>query len=142
MEHDDTRTVSNSQMDRADTESLSQFFTAPLETPMESEKQSETPTLQPLVETPPRPGQKYWLSAEARQKKRLYMNEYNAKKKEEIRYLKEHQLQARTLTLLDLNGKLIVRHLDTDADYVKILEDVVGTLVDNRLLKDFSLNKS
>ena len=146
MEHDDTDTVNsqpetdtNSQTERADTESLSSFFTAPSKMPMESETLSETSTLPPLTETPPKPGQRYWLSAEAKKKKSEYMRGYNAKKKNELALLRQKQIHSRELTLLNFNGKVITRELITEDDYIKLTEDLLGTLVDNKILKDFQL---
>ena len=94
---------------------------------------------EPLKEVPPKAGQKYWLSAEAKKKKNEYMRGYYIRKKEILQELQRHQIKPRDLKLLNINDRVITRHLETEADYIKIIEDLLGTLTDNRLLKDFQL---
>ena len=142
MENDDISELESETQSVLDTENLSEFITPPKKLPIESEKTVVgcQPQVQTSEETPPKPGQKYWLSAEAKKKKCQYMREYNERKKQEFEILKQHQLQPRQLTLLNINGKVITRHLNSDADYAKLIEDLVGTLLDNKLLNDYQIS--
>ena len=112
----------------------------PLEGAKEEPKSEQVePEPEPLKEVPPKAGQKYWLSAEAKKKKNEYMRGYYIRKKEILQELQKHQIKPRDLKLLNINDRVITRHLETEADYIKIIEDLLGTLTDNRLLKDFQL---
>ena len=88
----------------------------------------------------PKPGQNYWLSSEAKKRKNKYMHEYYIRKKEALLQLQEHQLKPRDLKLLLMSNQVVSRHLESDGDYVKVIEDLLGTLLDNKLLKDFDLS--
>ena len=101
----------------------------------EPKQLSEMPDMPSL----PKPGQKYWLSSEAKKRKNEYMREYYIRKKEALLQLQEHQLKPRDLKLLMLNDQVVSRHLESDGDYVKVIEDLLGTLLDNKLLKDYDL---
>ena len=140
MENDDISELESETQSVLDTENLSEFITPPQKVPIASDKPVNS---QPQVqkETPPKPGQKYWLSTEAKKKKCQYMKEYNERKKQEFEILKQHQLQPRQLTLLNINGKVSTRHLNTDADYAKLIEDLVGALFDNKLLSNYQLSE-
>ena len=89
------------------------------------------------LEIPPKAGQKYWLSSEAKKKKNEYMRARYIQKKEALQHLREHQIHARDIKIFNVNGKVLVRHLETEADYVRMIDDAFGTLVDNRLLTDY-----
>ena len=89
------------------------------------------------LEIPPKAGQKYWLSSEAKKKKNEYMRGYYIKQKEALQHLREHQIHPRDIKIFNVNGKVLVRHLETEADYVRMIDDAFGTLVDNRLLTDY-----
>ena len=88
----------------------------------------------------PKPGQKYWLSSEAKKRKNEYMREYYIRMKESLLQLQQHQLKPRDLKLLLMSNQVVSRHLESDGDYVKVIEDLLGTLLDNKLLKDFDLS--
>ena len=90
--------------------------------------------------SPPKPGQKYWLSAEAKKRKNEYMREYYIRKKESLLQLQEHQLKPRYLKLLMVNDQVVSRHLESDGDYVKVIDELLGTLLDNKILKDYDLS--
>ena len=89
--------------------------------------------------SPPKPGQKYWLSAEAKKRKNEYMREYYIRKKESLLQLQEHQLKPRYLKLLMVNDQVVSTHLESDGDYVKVIDELLGTLLDNKILKDYAL---
>ena len=94
-------------------------------------------SLETPKEVPPKAGQKYWLSSEAKKKKNEYMRSYYIKQKEALQHLREHQIHPRDIKIFNVNGKVLVRHLETEADYVRMIDDAFGTLVDNRLLTDY-----
>ena len=102
----------------------------------EAVRHDEAPQEKP-VEVPPKAGQKYWLSSEAKKKKNEYMRSYYIKQKEALQHLREHQIHPRDIKIFNVNGKVLVRHLETEADYVRMIDDAFGTLVDNRLLTDY-----
>ena len=91
----------------------------------------------PPEEIPPKAGQKYWLSSEAKKRKNIYMREYYIRKKEQLEQLQQHQLKPRDLELLMVNNQIVSRHLDADADYEKLIKNLLDTLVDNKILKDY-----
>ena len=132
-----------------ETETLRALFTPPSKTDnilhnTEPKQISETNArslnvTQALGDLLPKPGQKYWLSSEAKKRKNEYMREYYIRKKEALLQLQEHQLKPRDLKLLMLNDQVVSRHLESDGDYVKVIEDLLGTLLDNKLLKDYDL---
>ena len=94
---------------------------------------------QALGDLLPKPGQKYWLSSEAKKRKNEYMREYYIRKKEALLQLQEHQLKPRDLKLLMLNDQVVSRHLGSDGDYVKVIDELLGTLLDNKIVKDYDL---
>ena len=127
---------------KSETETLRALFT-PSKTDdtlhnSEPKQLSEMPDMPSL----PKPGQKYWLSSEAKKRKNEYMREYYIRKKEALLQLQEHQLKPRDLKLLMLNDQVVSRHLESDGDYVKVIEDLLGTLLDNKLLKDYGISDS
>ena len=89
---------------------------------------------------PPKPGQKYWLSAEAKKRKNEYMREYYLRKKASLLQLQEHQITPRDFKLLLANDQVASRHLESDGDYLKFIEELLGTLLDNKILKDYALS--
>ena len=91
----------------------------------------------PPEEIPPKAGQKYWLSSEAKKRKNIYMREYYIRKKEQLEQLQQHQLKPRYLQLLMVNNQIVSRHLDADTDYEKLIKNLLDTLVDNKILKDY-----
>ena len=95
--------------------------------------------MQSLGDLLPKPGQKYWLSSEAKKRKNEYMREYYIRKKEALLQLQEHQLKPRDLKLLMLNDQVVSRHLESDGDYVKVIDELLGTLLDNKIVKDYDL---
>ena len=95
---------------------------------------------QPIVDTPPpKAGQKYWLSSEAKRRKNIYMRDYYQRKKEELLHLQEHQIKPRDIQFVMCNNQIYTRHLETDNDYRKPIVDLLGTLQDNKLVLDFTL---
>ena len=90
-------------------------------------------------ETMPKAGQKYWLSSEAKKKKNEYMREYNAKRKAEIMRLQRCQLHQREIKLLLCNGQYKSFQLEEDGDYISLIRNLLGTLTDNSILKDYEI---
>ena len=136
----------NSESSGDDLLNLSQFITPHIDHNEEPvKKQEEDIKQEPKIETtkeiPPRAGQKYWLSSEAKKQKNEYMRGYYLRKKAALEQIKAHQIRPRDLKLLNVNDKLVVRHLEYDSDYVRIIGDLLGTLMDNHLLKDFDLSE-
>ena len=136
---------------KSETETLRALFT-PSKTDdtlhnSEPKQLSETdirPELTRMPDMPslPKPGQKYWLSSEAKKRKNEYMREYYIRKKEALLQLQEHQLKPRDLKLLMLNDQVVSRHLGSDGDYVKVIDELLGTLLDNKIVKDYNLQLS
>ena len=81
--------------------------------------QLDSPEAPPKPEEGPKAGQKYWLSKEARQRKAAYMKTYLARKKEELNnkleFLEAHHINPRLLTMENINGKVIRRRLESEA---------------------------
>ena len=94
---------------------------------------------EPVVEIMPKAGQKYWLSSEAKKKKNEYMREYNAKRKAEIMRLQRCQLHQREIKLLLCNGQVKSFQLEEDSDYISLIKNLLGTLTDNSILKDYEI---
>ena len=88
---------------------------------------------------PPKAGQKYWLSSEAKRRKNIYMRDYYQRKKEELIHLQEHQIKPRDIQFIMCNNQVYTRHLETDNDYRRLIVDLLGTLQDNKLVLDFTL---
>ena len=95
--------------------------------------------LSPSGEIMPKAGQKYWLSSEAKKKKNEYMREYNAKRKAELMRLQRCQLQQREIKLLLCNGQVKSFQLEEDSDYISLIKNLLGTLTDNSILKDYEI---
>ena len=131
-------TDNNETETSSETNNLRELFTPPSSDIISTER---TEVLEPkqISESQPKPGQKYWLSSEAKKRKNKYMHEYYIRKKESLLRLQEHQLKPRDLKLLLMSNQVVSRHLESDGDYVKVIEDLLGTLLDNKLLKDFDL---
>ena len=98
-----------------------------------------SPSGEPVQEIMPKAGQKYWLSSEAKKKKNEYMREYNARKKAEISRLQRCQLQQREIKLLLCNGQYKSFQLEEDSDYISLIKNLLGTLTDNSILKDYEI---
>ena len=103
---------------------------------IESEHENEP---EPIHEIMPKAGQKYWLSSEAKKKKNEYMREYNAKRKAEIMRLQRCQLHQREIKLLLCNGQYKSFQLEEDSDYISLIKNLLGTLTDNSILKDYEI---
>ena len=94
---------------------------------------------EPIQEIMPKAGQKYWLSSEAKKKKNEYMREYNAKRKAELMRLQRCQLHQREIKLLLCNGQVKSFQLEEDSDYISLIKNLLGTLTDNSILKDYEI---
>ena len=94
---------------------------------------------EPVQEIMPKAGQKYWLSSEAKKKKNEYMREYNARKKAEISRLQRCQLRPRDIKFLLCNGQYKSFQLEEDSDYISLIKNLLGTLTDNSILKDYEI---
>ena len=94
---------------------------------------------EPIKEIMPKAGQKYWLSSEAKKKKNEYMREYNAKRKAELMRLQRCQLHQREIKLLLCNGQVKSFQLEEDSDYISLIKNLLGTLTDNSILKDYEI---
>ena len=92
-----------------------------------------------VVEIMPKAGQKYWLSSEAKKKKNEYMREYNAKRKAELMRLQRCQLHQREIKLILCNGQYKSFQLEEDSDYISLIKNLLGTLTDNSILKDYEI---
>ena len=92
-----------------------------------------------VVEIMPKAGQKYWLSSAAKKKKNEYMREYNAKRKAELMRLQRCQLHQREIKLLLCNGQYKSFQLEEDSDYISLIRNLLGTLTDNSILKDYEI---
>ena len=149
---DNEQTSETEEVESVETFNLSQFITPQKEVKERSKDDNETvkaqtddvikheindSSLEIPHEIPPKAGQKYWLSSEAKKKKNEYMRGYYIKQKEALQHLREHQIHPRDIKIFNVNGKVLVRHLETEADYVRMIDDAFGTLVDNRLLTDY-----
>ena len=107
------------------------------ETTTENENEEHKP--EPIQETMPKAGQKYWLSSEVKKKKNEYMREYNAKRKAELMRLQRCQLHQREIKLLLCNGQVKSFQLEEDSDYISLIKNLLGTLTDNSILKDYEI---
>ena len=135
---DDNQTSETEEVESVETFNLSQFITPQAvgnkdvkevqNNGNEAVRHDEAPQEKP-VEVPPKAGQKYWLSSEAKKKKNEYMRSYYIKQKEALQHLREHQIHPRDIKIFNVNGKVLVRHLETEADYVRMIDDAFGTLV-------------
>ena len=136
---DNEQTSETEEVESVETFNLSQFITPQKEVKERSKDDNETvkaqtddvikheindSSLEIPHEIPPKAGQKYWLSSEAKKKKNEYMRGY-------------YMIHPRDIKIFNVNGKVLVRHLETEADYVRMIDDAFGTLVDNRLLTDY-----
>ena len=104
-----------------------------------TEQQYEEQKPEPIQEIMPKAGQKYWLSSEAKKKKNIYMREYNAKRKAELMRLQRCQLHQREIKLLLCNGQIKSFQLEEDNDYISLIRNLLGTLTDNSILKDYEI---
>ena len=104
-----------------------------------TEQLNEPQKPEPVQEIMPKAGQKYWLSSEAKKKKNEYMREYNARKKAEIMRLQRCQLHQREIKLLLCNGQYKSFQLEEDSDYISLIKNLLGTLTDNSILKDYEI---
>ena len=104
-----------------------------------TEQQDEEQKPEPVIETMPKAGQKYWLSSAAKKKKNEYMREYNAKRKAELMRLQRCQLHQREIKLLLCNGQVKSFQLEEDSDYINLIKNLLGTLTDNSILKDYEI---
>ena len=111
------------------------------ETITEQQYEEQKPQNKPeqIQEIMPKAGQKYWLSSEAKKKKNIYMREYNAKRKAELMRLQRCQLQQREIKLLLCNGQVKSFQLEEDSDYINLIKNLLGTLTDNSILKDYEI---
>ena len=149
---EDNQTSETEEVESVETFNLSQFITPQKEVKERSKDDNETvkaqtddvikheindSSLEIPHEIPPKAGQKYWLSSEAKKKKNEYMRTRYIQKKEALQHLREHQIHPRDIKIFNVNGKVLVRHLETEADYVRMIDDAFGTLVDNCLLTNY-----
>ena len=108
-------------------------------TEQQYEEQKHENEPEPIREIMPKAGQKYWLSSEAKKKKNEYMREYNAKRKAELMRLQRCQLHQREIKLLLCNGQYKSFQLEEDSDYISLIKNLLGTLTDNSILKDYEI---
>ena len=104
-----------------------------------NEQQKHENEPEPIHEIMPKAGQKYWLSSEAKKKKNEYMREYNAKRKAELMRLQRCQLHQREIKLILCNGQYKSFQLEEDSDYINLIKNLLGTLTDNSILKDYEI---
>ena len=123
-----------------DVESISSFIMTSA-TPSNDDS-SPTPRKQ-IDATEPKSTSNYWLSPAAKARKSEYMKKYHARKKEELnntlQYLKEHTLQPRIITLYNMQGNHSSRRLLNDIDYERFIDDMLATLVDAQLLRNYDI---
>ena len=130
--NEDLRTLINNSKDTTneDNETITEQLN-------EEQKHENEP--EPIQEIMPKAGQKYWLSSEAKKKKNEYMREYNAKRKAELMRLQHCQLHQREIKLLLCNGQYKSFQLEEDSDYINLIKNLLGTLTDNSILKDYEI---
>ena len=89
-------------------------------------------------------GTNYWLSKQAKEKRKAYHRDYYHRKKNEqqelIESLKAKQIIGATVTILNLSGKTAVRKITTEQNYLKLCDDLLATLQANRIINDYSID--
>ena len=92
-------------------------------------------------------GQKCWFSDEVKAKRKESQKRYREKRRielqrmqQEYKQLVRHKLKHREVRLANIDGKIAIRHLETDDDYVNLINDLLQTLVNGGLLDDFSVD--
>ena len=92
---------------------------------------------------PPKAGQNYWLSPEAKKRKSEYMKVYNAKKKQElndyIQKLKDNSLKPCVITFYDDINRPTYRKLESSEDYFNFIEDIMTVLVNKGLVSNYDV---
>ena len=137
--NEDLRTLINNskETEHEDNETVSREARTSLSSDNEQIHNEQKP--EPVIETMPKAGQKYWLSSAAKKKKNEYMREYNAKRKAELMRLQRCQLHQREIKLLLCNGQVKSFQLEEDSDYINLIKNLLGTLTDNSILKDYEI---
>ena len=141
---DDCQTVASNDSDLNKGSSLRDLFASATnihkDDSQEDDNGNKEVIEQPIdKEDPPKAGQKYWLSSEAKRRKNIYMRDYYLRKKEQLQHLHEHQIKPRDVQFVMCNNQVYTRHLETDNDYKRLIIDLLGTLQDNKLVLDFTL---
>ena len=87
--------------------------------------------------------QKYWLSPEAKEKRKAYMKSYHKRKREELdtelKRLSSQQFREHVVSFTLFNDQERRRIIRNDDDLVRFLTDLLETLQENSIIKDFSL---
>ena len=73
--------------------------------------------------------------------KRQRAREAYQRKKERIVALKNNQVHGCKVILFNINSKIHLVDVASEADYRKLIEDLLGTLKDNELLSDYLLDE-
>ena len=77
----------------------------------------------------------------AEELKKQRAREAYQRKKERIVALKNNQVHGCKVILFNINSKIHLVDVASEADYRKLIEDLLGTLKDNELLSDYLLDE-
>ena len=90
-------------------------------------------------------GTNYWLSTAAKNKKKEYAKEYYKRKKQQqetlIEDLKSKQIIGTKITLLNISGKETIRNINSEQEYIKLLDDLLFTLKANKIINDYLISE-
>ena len=117
-------------------EEISRFISPKVEEPSETSEHA----IVPLKTTIDISADADALRAEMLEKKRQQNRGNYLRKKERLEALRNNQIKGANIILFNVNGKIRQIKVTNEAEYLKFIEDLLGTLKDNSLLTDFLID--
>lgn len=114
---------------------LSLELSSGADTEQESEKEPENNLTKEQVKNIVR---KHMLNkARVREYKREYSRRKRQELKEHIADLEARQIKGSSVQMIVFNDKIVNYSLNTEAEYVKLINDLLGTLQDNKIVLEY-----
>ena len=114
---------------------LSLALSSEADTEKESEKEPENNLTKEQVKNIVR---KHMLNkARVREYKREYSRRKRQELKEHIADLEARQIKGSSVQMIVFNDKIVNYSLNTEAEYVKLINDLLGTLQDNKIVLEY-----
>ena len=76
-----------------------------------------------------------------REYKRLWSQRKRQELKDRLAMLEDNQVQGATVRMVMFNDRIIDYTIQDEDDYIKLLDEVLGTLHDNKIVVEYSVRK-
>ena len=87
----------------------------------------------------------YWISDKVKAHRKEYARKYYKRKKQQqetlIEDLKSKQIIGTKIAILNVSGKEAIRNINSEQEYIKLLDDLLFTLKANKIINDYLISE-